>query len=252
MRDEKCPQTHIHDIYGICVDTNCIQNMYDDRIKELNEKTMGLKRLDLKPPRDLQLFIDKKLSEDLADSPPAYYYRISNHQYILEYFDGILYVDTKKKSFKTIIRGNVGESIEGAIRGGGITWFIVSSRSAHQGHVSGGYQAIMIEDKNTGGKPYQILELAGDSTLDYIMGSSNPCPDLEDNDKDFGVFSEVKGYEVKDINGDGTNDMVFHIKEYDCKKNKSFDIKETYYFLPEKPFIKSTVQTRSSKLPENK
>ena len=250
MRDEKCPQSHIHDVYGICIDTNCIQNMYEDRIKELKEKTIGLKRLDIKPPHDLQILLEENLSEALTGSSPAYYYRIGNHQYILEYFDGILFVDTKKKSFDTIIRGNIGESIEGAIRGGGITWLIASSRSAHQGHVSGGYQAIMVKDKNTGGEPYQLLDLAGESTLDDVMGKSNPCPDLEDEEKDFGVFSEVEGYEVKDINKDGINDMVFHIKEFDCATNKKTSIKETYYFLPQKPFIKSTVQTHSSKLPK--
>jgi WD40 repeat protein/uncharacterized protein YecT (DUF1311 family) len=233
------------------IDKSCLNEMYEERIKELAEKTLGLKRLDLKPPRDLQLFIDEKLSEALIGSSPAYYYCIRNHQYILEYYNGILFVDTKKKAFDTIIRGNVGESIDGAIRGGGITWLIASSRTAHQGHVSGGYQAIMIKDKNTGGEPYQLLDLAGESTLDDVMGKSDPCPDLEDDEKDFGSFTEIQGYDVKDVNGDGINDMIFHIKEYDCEKNKSFNIKETYYFLPEKPYIKSTVQKSSStKLPK--
>jgi WD40 repeat protein/ankyrin repeat protein/uncharacterized protein YecT (DUF1311 family) len=235
------------DIYGI--DKGCLRKMYEDRIKELHEKILGLKRLDVKLPRDLQLFIDEKLPEALTGSSPAYYYRISNHQYILEYFDGILYVDTKKKDFDTIIRGNIGESIEGAIRGGGITWLIASSATMHQGAGGRSYQAIMIKDKKSDNEPpYQLLDLAGVSASDHATSGSNPCADLEDDDN--GSFSDLKGYDVKDVNGDGINDMVFHIEGFDCATNKKTSIKETYYFLPKKPFIKSTVQTRSSKLPE--
>ncbi|HYA15140.1 MAG TPA: ankyrin repeat domain-containing protein, partial [Syntrophales bacterium] len=249
-RDKNCegPQESLSKTYGI--NAGCLRKMYEDRIRELGEKTLGLKRLDFKPPHDLQLLIEGKLSEVLTGSSPAYYYSISNHQYILEYYNGILYVDTKKKSIDTIIRGNIGESIEGAIRGGGITWLIVHSASLRQGHASGGYQAIMIKDKNASGEPYEILDLASESTFDYIMGKSNPCPDLEDNDKDRGPFFELKGYDVKDVNGDGIKDMIFHIEEFDCEANKRITIEETYLFLPKEPFIEKREQKSYAQLPE--
>jgi WD40 repeat protein/uncharacterized protein YecT (DUF1311 family) len=245
-RDKACEQAEGSSSNTYGVDKGCLKKMYEERVKELYTKIQGLLRLDLNLPHDLQLLISEKF--DKYSIRPSYYFRLSDHEYLL-YGYGISYADSKKGSVDSIIWGNMGATIHGAIRGKGITWLIVHSGNLHQGHERSGYQAIMITDKKSSNEPYQLFDLASDSTLDYLMGNSNPCPYLEDADKDIGWFSELKGYDVKDLNGDGINDMVFHIEAFDCEANKRISIEETYYFLPRKPFIEKKEKKSYAQLP---
>jgi uncharacterized protein len=223
-------------MYGL--DKSCLRKMYEQREKELETKIPGLLRLDVKPPQDLQLLISKKIESLL----PSYYYRISDHEYILYGYD-LSYVDTKKGLVNEIIGQGDSPSILGAIRGNGITWLIITHGRMHQGIESGGYQAIMIKDKKSSNEPYQLFDLAFISSFGFIDDKFNPCLHLDASDEETdNSFSGLKGYDVKDLNGDGINDMVFHFKEFDCKNNKHTSITETYYFLPKEPYIEKREQ----------
>ena len=188
----------------------------------------------------------------------AYYYRLSDHEYILPINNvqgrvqfGIYYVDTKKDLFDQITGG--GSSIVGAIHDKGITWLITYHSDLIHGVMSEGYNAIMIKDKKSGKRPYQVFDLASISTSDSSetdCDKTNPCICLSDSEEDAeNSFYALKGYDVKDLNGDSINDMVFHIEQIDCAANKRISIKETYYFLPQEPFVEKKEEKSFTELP---
>ncbi len=249
---------------GGAINKDCLKKMYQERIDALDLKIPKLSRLDLNPPKDLKkTFLKSGESIGILEPdgiPPyrEYYYRLSDHEYILPINNvqgrvqfGMYYVDTKKDLFNQITGG--GSSIVGAIQGKGITWLITYRSDLIHGIMSEGYNAIMIKDKKSGERPYQVFDLASISTSDSSetdCDKTNPCICLTNSEEDAeNSFYALKGYDVKDLRGDGINDMVFHIEQIDCAANKRISIKETYYFLPKEPFIEKKEENSSIELP---
>jgi WD40 repeat protein/uncharacterized protein YecT (DUF1311 family) len=263
-RDKSCKQSEgtSSNTYGI--DKDCLKEMYQERIDALDLKIPNLSRLDLNPPEDLKKTFLKSgnsigiLEPDGIPNYREYYYRLSDHEYILPINNvqgrmqfGIYYVDTKQDLFDQITGG--GSSIVGAIQGKGITWLITYHSDLIHGVMSEGYNAIMIKDKKPGERPYQVFDLASISTSDSSetdCDKTNPCICLSNSEEDAeNSFYALKGYDVKDLNGDGINDMVFHIELIDCEANKRISIKETYYFLSKEPFIEKKEEKSFIELP---
>jgi len=176
-RSKDCKQHDSTSSNAYGIDEGCLRRMYEERNKELETKIPGLLRLDIKPPKDLQRFISKKYDSLL----PSYYYRLSDHEYLLYGYD-LCYADTKKGLVDEIIGQGDSPEIHGAIRGNGITWLIISHGRMHEDIIGGGYQAILIKDKKTGNEPYQLLGLAFISDFGYLDNKVNPCLDLDDSE----------------------------------------------------------------------
>ncbi len=230
-----------------CMKKICLKKMYEERTKELELKIPGLSRFDRKPTKDLEQTI---LESKEFFALPEYYYRLSDYEYLFPIDEqggrqqlGLYYADSKTNKMNKIISWY--PSIEGVIQGKGITWLIVYYTDLNHGFSSNGYKAVMIKNNNSSKKPYQLFDLASiDSPyIEEDYGEANPCAYISDSQKKIdNSFSELKGYNVKDLNGDGINDMVFRIERFDCKNNKHYSINETYYFLSNDPYIEKREQ----------
>ena len=242
-------KSNINGIDKDCSKKICLKKMYEERVKELNSSIPGLSRLDLKPDPYLERTITE--SEQFTGLP-EYYYRLSDHEYLFPIDRqggrqqlGLYYADTKTNTMDKITSWY--PSIEGVIQSNGITWLIVYYTDLNHGFNSNGYKAVMMKDKHSSNKPYQLFDLASiDSPyIEEDYGEANPCAYISDSQKKIdNSFSELKGYEVKDINGDGINDMVFRIERFDCKTNKHYSIIETYVFLSKDPYIEKREQKK--------
>jgi Uncharacterized protein conserved in bacteria, putative lipoprotein len=234
-----------------CLRKICLKKMYEGRLMVLDLKIPGLVKFENEPVKDLELTIIK--SKQLRGAP-EFYYQLSDHEYLFPVDGGkeggrlqlgVYYADTKNNKLNQIISGY--PIIEGVIKDNDITWLIVYHTDLNRGFSTNGYNAILIRDKKSNNKPYQLFELASIETpyIEEDYGEANPCPYISDSQKEIiNSFSELKGYDVKDRNGDGINDIVFRIERYDCKTNKHSSIIETYYLLPKDPFIKKMVQKK--------
>ncbi|MCE5318087.1 MAG: lysozyme inhibitor LprI family protein [Parachlamydia sp.] len=227
----------------------CLIKMYEERTKELNSRIPGLVRFDLKPAQDLKRII---LKSNEFDGLPENYFQLSDHEYLFPVDSqggrmqlGIYYANTKINKMDKITSWY--PSIEGVIKGKGITWLIVYYTDLEHGFSNNGYNAVMIMDRIISKEPYRILDLASISSpyIEEDYGEEGPCSYLSDSQKqEDNSYSELKGYDVKDLNGDGVNDMVFHIERFNCKTKIHSSITETYYFLPKEPYLKKIVQEK--------
>jgi uncharacterized protein YecT (DUF1311 family)/N-acetylneuraminic acid mutarotase len=244
-RDKICSESQDarSNIYGI--DKDCLKKMYDQRTKELNPEIPGLLSFDdVNSAQNLKQLI---LESNKFDGIPGSYFRLSDNEYLFP-IDwgqggrvqlGMYYANTKTKKIDKVLGGY--PLIEGVIKGNGITWIIVYYTDLHWGISSNGYNAIMIKDKTDNYEPYKVFHLASISSnyIEEDFGEEGPCPHLTDSQKENdNSYSELKDYDVKDLNGDGINDIIFQIEKFDCVNNKHKSIKEMYYFLSKDPFIK--------------
>jgi uncharacterized protein YecT (DUF1311 family) len=234
-----------------CLKKICLKKIYEGRLMELELKIPGLVRFENEPVKDLELTIIK--SKQLRGAP-EFYYRLSDHEYLFPVDGGkeggrlqlgLYYADTKNNKLNQIISGYL--IIEGVIKGNDVKWLIVYHTDLNRGFSTNGYNAILIKDEKSNNKPYQLFDLASIASpyIEEDYGEDNPCAYISDSQKKIdNSFSELKGYDVKDLNGDGINDMVFRIERYDCKTNKHSSIIETYFFLSKAPYIEKKEQKK--------